>query len=129
MISLAPDDSVNMNVPPEYWTIERYRATLGYKINHSFKKSNTKFGHAIHPRFGPIIVVIATRNIKKGEELLVDYSYSVDGYIPSWYANAYHEVYGEPWHGEYVYNETDNIEILVRSRVLNWLKIILRIID
>ena len=102
---------INMNVPPEYWSLDKYRATLGHKVNHSFKKPNTEFGNAIHPRFGPIRTIVATENIKRGEEILCDYAYSEESAIPIWYGKAYKEEYGEQWPGYYFYNETDDVNI------------------
>ena len=78
-----------MNVPPEYWSIVHYRATLAHKINHSFNNSNTEFGSVIHPRFGPIRSAFATKDIKRGEQLLIDYGYGIQSAIPRWFEKAY----------------------------------------
>ena len=98
-----------MNVPPEYWNIAQYRSTLGHKVNHSFQKKNIEFGSAIHPRYGPIRTVFANKDIKKGEQLLVDYEYGPDTAIPRWFEQAYIEEFGKPWPGKYFYNEADNV--------------------
>ena len=96
-----------MNIPPEYWSINKYRATLGHKVNHSFNKTNTDFGSAIHPRYGPIRTIVSSKDIKKGEELLCDYQYGTDSAIPNWYGIAYREEVGKPWPGEYFYDESN----------------------
>ena len=109
MVFFSHDEDID--IPPEYWSIAKYRATLGHKINHSFKKTNCKLGHAIHPRFGPIRAFFATKDIKKGEELLWNYSYSQNALVPMWYARAYENEMGEPWPGKKVYNETNQEDI------------------
>ena len=34
------NDIWDNNIPKEFWNISKYRATLGHKINHSFKEVN-----------------------------------------------------------------------------------------
>ena len=99
-----------LNVPPEYWNIVQYRATLTHKVNHSFTKANVQFGSAIHPRYGPIRTVFATKDIKKGEEILADYGYGKDSVIPRWFEKAYKEELGKPWPGNSFYNEMNNAD-------------------
>ena len=112
-IDLDRDDigDIRLNVPPEYWTIDKYRATLGHKVNHSFKKMNAAFGSAIHPRFGPIRTLFAIKDIIKGEELFVDYAYGKQYALPIWFRQAYKEEYGKPFPGEFYYNETNKVDI------------------
>jgi hypothetical protein len=43
-----------------------YRATLGHKLNHSFKKDKSRFVFLFHPRFGDIVGLQATDKIFKG---------------------------------------------------------------
>ena len=99
------DDTITMNVLKDYWSIDKYRATLGHKVNHSFKKANMEFGSAIHPRFGPIRTVVAKRMIKRGEEILCDYEYPKDSSIPKWYAHVYEQEMGVPWPGKYIFDD------------------------
>ena len=102
--------NIHINLPQEYWGIVQYRATLTHKVNHSFKRANVKFSSAIHPRYGPIRTVVATKDIKKGEEILVDYGYGKDSAIPRWFEQAYIEESGKPWPGKAFYNETNNVD-------------------
>ena len=82
---------IELNVPKEYWPIWKYRATLGHKVNHSFQRHNTMYAFAQHPRFGFIRSVVATKKIRVGEELLVNYGnyclHNPD--TPKWYIDAY----------------------------------------
>ena len=55
------DDDFDLNVPKEYWSILKYRASLGHKINHSFTKKNTKFGWSYSPRLGYVRSIVATK--------------------------------------------------------------------
>ena len=90
----------DMNIPKHYWNITNFRATLGHKINHSFKDSKAKFGIAFHPRFGKVVTIIATKNITKHEEILIDYGYARvnNAPVPEWYSGLYLKEFGENWY-------------------------------
>ena len=92
------ESSVFMNIPDDYWEISRYRATLGHKMNHSFKFAKAQMTHAKHPRFGDIRAYYATSNIAKGEEILVNYGYTKGGLVPQWYSSLYEKEVGKPWY-------------------------------
>ena len=64
--------------------LQKYRATLGHKINHSFLEPNCIFIPYHHARFGLINAIKSTRDIEKGEELLCHYNIPYD-ISPSWY--------------------------------------------
>ena len=96
-----------LNLLEEHWNITRYRASLAHKANHSFLKYNSKFTSVIHPRHGPIQAIQSLRNIVKGEEILVSYWYSEEGFVSRWYAKAYEQEFNKPWPGNYVYDEND----------------------
>ena len=82
-------DNVNLNIPYEYWDISKFRATLSHKVNHSFTKTNCAFILVFHPRYGTVRGVEATRNISKGEEILVNYGYGFDTLNPKWFYEVY----------------------------------------
>ena len=82
-------DDFDINVPKLYWNIIDYRATLGHKTNHSFTKKNVKFGWTYNPRFGHCRSIVATRNIKKHEELWVNYGYEDMENAPQWYIDVH----------------------------------------
>ena len=92
-------DDLYFHIPKEYWNISDYRATLGHKVNHSFKSKEVKamFKHAYHPVFGNIGSVMATKRIKKGEEVLVDYQYQPGSWVPEWYSSLYFKEFGRHW--------------------------------
>jgi len=72
-----------MNIPEEFVSLKNYCATLGHKMNHSFTPNCYEWFFD-HPRFGVIPCEKATRFIKAGEELFLDYEY--DPYnCPRWF--------------------------------------------
>ena len=101
-----------LNILEEHWNITNYRATLAHKANHSFLKLNSRFISVIHPRHGPIAAIQSLREIRKGEEILVNYGYGENGYVSSWYAKAYQKEFNLPWPGRYVYDENDQKSLL-----------------
>ena len=88
-----------MNLPELYWNLTAYRATLTHKVNHSFTKSKTYFGYAMHPRFGLIRSLVAEDDIEKGEEIFANYGYGFHDWVPQWYQDLYQEELGKPWPG------------------------------
>ena len=97
-----------LNVLPEYWSLSKFRSTLGHKINHSYKKANAIFISVIHPRHGPIKGILSITNIKKGQEILCNYDYPMDSNVPTWYANAYQMEFGKSWPNNQIFDETDD---------------------
>ena len=94
------EDNVYIHIPEQYWNISNYRATLGHKLNHSFKESKVIWGHAFHPRFGHIRSVVAKQIIKRNEEIVINYGYRVGTKVPKWYSNLYLEEAGKDWYQE-----------------------------
>jgi len=85
------------HIPKIYWELPKFRATLGHKVNHSFKSSKGKFAFCYNPRYGHIRSIVATSDINKGEEVLVDYEYPVGSLVPTWYSNLYLSEMGKHW--------------------------------
>ena len=104
---------IYIDVPPEYWALSKYRATLAHKINHSIKDANTEFGYAIHPRFGPIRTVVATQFIPKGNQLLVDYEYDTEGHsrVPKWYVNSFEAELKKVFPGNRIIDDDINCDL------------------
>ncbi|XP_023344769.1 uncharacterized protein LOC111714001 [Eurytemora carolleeae] len=63
-----------MDIPKDMRRISDYSASLGHKTNHA-KLNNAEFSFIKHPRFGEIIGIYATKHIKAGMEIFVDYGY------------------------------------------------------
>ena len=91
---MSIDETWLKNIPKEYWSLSNYRATLGHKINHSFTKANTRSGLVYHPRFGYCRTIVATKDIKKHEELWINYGYPVNQHSPGWYLDTYEKEIG-----------------------------------
>jgi hypothetical protein len=72
----------SLDVPNEY--ASSYRASLGFKANHSFR-NNAGFYAFDHPRFGFVIAVVALKDIAKGEEVFTYYGYQVRSPAVDWY--------------------------------------------
>ena len=87
-----------MDIPECYRKIETYRATLGHKMNHSFKFAKAQMIHVHHPRFGSIRAYYATSIISKGEEILVNYGYTKGNWVPPWYSSLYEKELGKSWY-------------------------------
>jgi SET domain-containing protein len=63
-----------IDIPQEY--ADSYRATLGFKANHSFR-NNCGFTAVDHPRFGFINAIVALKDVAKDEEIFAHYGYEV----------------------------------------------------
>ena len=61
-----------MDIPEEYICLNNYRASLGHKINHSFKP-NCKWEVIEHPVFGRIPKIITLVDVPAEEELTCHY--------------------------------------------------------
>ena len=84
--SIFLNDETMLDIPFEWISVESYRATLGHKICHSFSP-NAAYSFAYHPRFGNIRCVKSIKSIRKNEEILCDYKYSVKK-SPAWYKES-----------------------------------------
>ena len=84
---LALDDSTDLDIPLKLRSLKHYTSTLGHKACHTFDtiKINAKFDTFYHPRFGPIIALLSSRNIYTNEEILVNYNYKNIQRAPDWY--------------------------------------------
>merc|ERR1712080_760194 len=75
---------VCIDVPPRYRHVKDYRTTLGHKVNHNLVGTNTEFGFVRHPSHGPVVALVATQHIAKGQELFISYNYDLEN-APQWY--------------------------------------------
>ncbi len=78
-----------LDIPPEFGSTKKYRATLGHKINHSFRP-NAIFATIDTARFGVVSSLRTIRRVSKDEEFLVSYNYPF-GRAPPWYREVYRE--------------------------------------
>ena len=97
---MSYDGPVKIHIPEAYWNISNFRATLGHKVNHSFKYQKTFYGQAFHPRFGNIKTVVAKTDITKGEEILVNYGYQIGSNAPNWLSDLYLNETGKQWYSQ-----------------------------
>lgn len=73
-----------MDIPEEYISYNNYKASLGHKLNHSFR-ANCEEWFFEHPRFGLIPCERTKVDVKEGQELFLDYEY--DPYnCPEWFS-------------------------------------------
>lgn len=80
---IALDEDLDLDIPTDMTSIKEYNATLGHKICHSFTP-NTELETFYHPRFGIIKCLISVKEIEEGEEIFVNYQYSLSC-SPDWY--------------------------------------------
>ena len=67
---------VLFDIPPWKDDLNLYNATLAHKVNNAFwPKKNAEFAGVEHPRFGLIPCVKTIKNVKKDEEIFLDYGY------------------------------------------------------
>ena len=81
------DHEVDLDILSSQVDLANYAATLAHKTCHSFTP-NASFQQMQHPRFGLIMSVVADREIRRGEEVLVSYNYNV-AESPAWYRAAW----------------------------------------
>jgi len=84
----VPEDQV-LDIPQEMRSTIQFRTTLGHKTNAAFfDERNAEFSTVRHPVLGPIVCLVARRDIARGEEVLVNYNYDLEG-AALWYRKEY----------------------------------------
>jgi len=81
------DEKYDLDIPIDMISLTQYSATLAHKVCHSFTP-NCEFDNFYHPRFGFIKSLTTLRDIKEGDELFVNYRYSLS-VSPTWYKVAW----------------------------------------
>ncbi len=61
-----------MDLPSPMEQIAHYRASLGHKINHSFRP-NCRWSVCVHPVFGRVPAVVVLEEVPAGQELTCHY--------------------------------------------------------
>ena len=78
---------IDLDIPANAISLDAYRATLGHKVNHS-NASNCEWDLMEHPRFGLIRAIISRGEIKKDEEILINYHMNLAD-SPEWYRKVW----------------------------------------
>ena len=77
-----------IDIPHEYASRDKYRATIGHKLNHRTEQPHASYVNVDHPRFGNIMATTALRDISKGQQVFAFYGYGPGGSgTPRWYKN------------------------------------------
>ena len=63
---------LDLDIPHAHIDLDKYCATLGHKANHSFV-ANAEWALVEHPRFGLIRGLASLEDIKKDDEILINY--------------------------------------------------------
>uniref|UniRef100_A0A3Q2FFP9 SET domain-containing protein n=1 Tax=Cyprinodon variegatus TaxID=28743 RepID=A0A3Q2FFP9_CYPVA len=81
----AGEQNLCVSAQKEFCQCHPQKATIGRKINHSSKRFNVK-GMVFHMpgEALPVLLIKAMRDIKAGEELLIDYGATQKSYGLSW---------------------------------------------
>ena len=74
---------VDLDLPKGYENLDKYKATLAHKANHSFEP-NAEWILFEHPRFGLIRALRAQVDIEENQEVLVNYTMNLAD-SPEWY--------------------------------------------
>jgi len=71
------DDNLCIDIPPEMGNdVNRYNATLGHKVNHSFKPNSEFVLFTAHPVLGTIMALTALEDMPAMVEVSVNYGYN-----------------------------------------------------
>lgn len=81
------EDNYDIDIPDSMTCLSNYNATLGHKVCHSFKP-NSETDVFYHPRFGLIRCIATLKDIRAGQEILINYGYNLS-VSPTWYKVAW----------------------------------------
>jgi len=96
------DDGSVIHLPDDVGrSTEKYKATLGHKINHSFFRYNCLFHSLDHPRFGLIPAARVVERVTEGAEILCHYEIGYAEGAP-WFQELWRrEIDGDFVHGPF----------------------------
>jgi len=100
-LDLEEGDNLCIDIPPELGNdVNRYNATLGHKVNHSFQPNSEFVLFPCHPILGTIMSLAALQDIEAGQEITVNYGYNYtsDRDQPQWFINQWNQFYAENPH-------------------------------
>ena len=85
-LGLGEEENYCLDLPPHLGNdLSRYNATLGHKLNHSFKPNTEFLLFSVHPILGTIMSLLALEDIPEGTELTVNYGYEENTDQPEWF--------------------------------------------
>jgi len=91
------EDNLCIDIPPEIGNdVNRYNATLGHKVNHSFKPNAEFVLFTAHPVLGTIMGLTAIEDLPSLTEISVNYGYNFTSEPdqPLWFKTVWREFYG-----------------------------------
>ena len=60
------------------------------------KRKLARYRQMHHPRWGEIVGIFTTKQVREGEEFLCNYGYDIEKHlVPPWYKEAWAEFYGK----------------------------------
>ena len=87
--NLFSQNPEQLNRISSFAPLQTYSVTPGHFVNCGFgSDANAELVDFHHPRFGLVAAVRAIRDIKRGEEVLVDYGYEEGEEGREWYFEA-----------------------------------------
>ena len=83
---ILTDKNVALDMGMPYCKLSNYCASLGHFANHckDAERRNCFYADFYHPRFGDISSIKTFKEVKAGQELLVDYLFNDSWPIPEW---------------------------------------------
>eukprot|EP00092_Neocalanus_flemingeri_P018569 GFUD01020106.1.p1 GENE.GFUD01020106.1~~GFUD01020106.1.p1 ORF type:complete len:349 (-),score=99.52 GFUD01020106.1:8-1054(-) len=96
------DDNLCIDIPPDLGNdVKRYNATLGHKVNHSFRPNSEFVLFTAHPVLGTIMALTALEDMPARMEVSVNYGYNLtaDADQPEWFKKLWREFYSESGSG------------------------------
>jgi len=98
-LDLTDGDNLCIDLPPDLGNdVNKYNATLGHKVNHSFAPSSEFVLFSAHPVLGTIMSLAAIQDIKQHEEITVNYgyNYTADPDQPKWFVQQWMDFHQNP---------------------------------
>jgi len=88
------DDNLCIDIPPEMGNdVNKYNATLGHKVNHSFTPNSEFVLFTAHPVLGTIMALTALKDMPAMVEISVNYGYNftTEPDQPQWFKHVWQE--------------------------------------
>jgi len=92
------DDNLCIDIPPEMGNdVNKYNATLGHKVNHSFTPNSEFVLFTAHPVLGTIMALTALKDMPAMVEISVNYGYNftTEPDQPQWFKTLWKQFHPE----------------------------------